>query len=151
MTDFVGSHAARLGAPRGLRSPRPRAPAFRWSWKLVTVAGIDVYVHGTFLLLIALMAFGDLVAGQGIAVVVRSTFSHPRGVHQRGASRVRPRAHGAALRRAHPGHHASADRRRRATGEVAGQAGPAASRGVRGPRREPRHRPDDTRPAVYVQ
>jgi Zn-dependent protease len=40
----------------------------------VTVAGIDVYVHGTFLLLIAFLAFGDLVAGQGIAVVVRSTF-----------------------------------------------------------------------------
>jgi Zn-dependent protease len=40
----------------------------------VRVADIDVYVHGTFLLLIAFLAFGDLVAGQGIAVVVRSTF-----------------------------------------------------------------------------
>jgi Zn-dependent protease len=40
----------------------------------VRVADIDVYVHGTFLLLIAFLAFGDLVAGQGIALVVRSTF-----------------------------------------------------------------------------
>jgi Zn-dependent protease/CBS domain-containing protein len=73
VTDFVGSHSARLGAPHP-EVPRPRAPAFRWSWRLVTVAGIDVYVHGTFLLLIAFLAFGDLVAGQGIALVVRSTF-----------------------------------------------------------------------------
>ena len=73
MTDFVGSRSTRPAAPRP-EAPRPRAPAFRWSWKLVTVAGIDVYVHGTFLLLIAFLAFGDLVAGQGIAVVVRSTF-----------------------------------------------------------------------------
>jgi Zn-dependent protease/predicted transcriptional regulator len=72
MTDVVGSHAPRL-PPTRPESPRPR-PTFRWSWKLVTLAGIDVYVHGTFLLLIALMAFGDLVAGQGIAVMVRSTF-----------------------------------------------------------------------------
>ncbi len=73
MTDCVGSHSARPAAPRP-EAPRPRVPPFRWSWKLVTVAGIDVYVHGTFLLLIAFLAFGNLVAGQGIAVVVRSTF-----------------------------------------------------------------------------
>jgi Zn-dependent protease len=54
-------------------SPRRDAPAFRWSWKLVTVAGIDVYVHGTFLLLIAFVAFSDLVAGQGVAAMVRGT------------------------------------------------------------------------------
>ena len=54
--------------------PPPRVPAFRWSWKLATVAGIDVYVHGTFLLLMAFLAFGGLVAGQGLEVVARSTF-----------------------------------------------------------------------------
>ena len=61
--------------PAGQRSEstRPRAPALRWSWKLVTVAGIDVYVHGTFLLLIAFVAFGDLAAGQGVAAMVRGT------------------------------------------------------------------------------
>lgn len=73
MTDSIGSHSGRLAAPRPA-SPRPRAAVFRRSWKLVTVAGIDVYVHPTFLLLIAFLAFGGLIAGQGIALMVRSTF-----------------------------------------------------------------------------
>ena len=45
----------------------------RWSWKLVTIAGIDVYVHGTFLLLLAFVAFSDLMAGEGAAAIVRGT------------------------------------------------------------------------------
>ena len=85
MTDFVGwahragaavvppSHSSGSSAAARSERPRRRAPAFRWSWKLVTVAGIDVYVHGTFLLLIAFVAFGDLVAGQGVAAMVRGT------------------------------------------------------------------------------
>jgi Zn-dependent protease/CBS domain-containing protein len=59
-------------APRP-EAPRPRTPALRWSWRLVTVAGIDVYLHGTFLLLIAFLVFSDLVAGQGAAAMVRGT------------------------------------------------------------------------------
>lgn len=73
MTDFARSQAERTAAPRADASP-PRVPAFRWSWKLATVSGIDVYVHGTFLLLIAFLAFGGFVAGQGLQVVVRTTF-----------------------------------------------------------------------------
>lgn len=73
MTDSATSHAESPAAPRSDVSP-PRVPAFRWSWKLATVAGIDVYVHGTFLLLMAFLAFGGLVAGQGLEVVARSTF-----------------------------------------------------------------------------
>lgn len=46
-------------------------PPFLWSRKLGTVAGIDVYVHGTFLLLIAFIAVGDLMAGHGVAAMVR--------------------------------------------------------------------------------
>ena len=61
------SAAARPG------SPSREAPAFVWSRKLLTVAGIDVYVHGTFLLLIAFVAFSDLVAGRGVAAMVRGT------------------------------------------------------------------------------
>jgi Zn-dependent protease len=53
--------------------PRQHAPAFRWSWKLVTVAGIDVHVHGTFLLLIAFLALSDLVAGHGLTAMMRGT------------------------------------------------------------------------------
>lgn len=52
---------------------RKDAPPFKWSWKLVTVASIDVYVHATFLLLIAFVAFGDLLAGQGAVAMVRGT------------------------------------------------------------------------------
>jgi Zn-dependent protease/CBS domain-containing protein len=62
-----------LRLPDVRTEPPPRgAPAFRWSWKVVTVAGIDVYVHGTFLLLIAFVAFSDL-AGQGVVAMVRGT------------------------------------------------------------------------------
>jgi Zn-dependent protease/CBS domain-containing protein len=74
--DRAGATAAAAHSPTRSAAPRPpppRAAAFRWSWKLVTVAGIDVYVHGTFLLLIAFVAFGDLVAGQGVAAMVRGT------------------------------------------------------------------------------
>jgi Zn-dependent protease len=73
VTDFARSQVERTAAPRSDASP-PRVPAFRWSWKLATVAGIEVYVHGTFLLLIAFLAFGGFVAGQGLQVVVRTTF-----------------------------------------------------------------------------
>ncbi len=67
------SHSQARSAAQRSESPGPRAPALRWSWKLVTVAGIDVYVHGTFLLLIGFLAFSDLVAGQGVAAMVRGT------------------------------------------------------------------------------
>ncbi|MBI5534111.1 MAG: site-2 protease family protein [Deltaproteobacteria bacterium] len=45
----------------------------RWSRKLVTLAGVDVYVHGSFVLLIALLAVGDLAVGRGVAATVRGT------------------------------------------------------------------------------
>ena len=64
--------APRLGVAQPGLPPRD-APAFVWSRKLVTVAGIDVHVHGTFLLLIAFLAFSDLVAGKGAAAIVRGT------------------------------------------------------------------------------
>ena len=56
-----------------LETPRHRAPAFRWSWKLVTVASIDVHIHGTFLFLIVFLAVSGLVAGQGATAILRST------------------------------------------------------------------------------
>ncbi|MBN2194351.1 MAG: site-2 protease family protein [Polyangiaceae bacterium] len=51
--------------------PHHSAPAFLWSWKLLTVANIDVYVHGTFVLLIAFVGFNDLIAGRGLPAMVR--------------------------------------------------------------------------------
>lgn len=54
-------------------SPRPPALTFRWAWKVGTVAGIDVNIHASFLLLIALIVFSDFAAGQNAAAVLRST------------------------------------------------------------------------------
>lgn len=85
MKDFVGwanrggiaavprLHSPTRPAARQSESPSRGAPALPWSWKLVTVAGIDVYVHATFLLLIAFVALSDLVAGQGVPAMVRGT------------------------------------------------------------------------------
>ncbi|MBI2571972.1 MAG: site-2 protease family protein [Candidatus Schekmanbacteria bacterium] len=65
-------------APPKLATARPesarrRGPALRWSWRLTTISGIDVYVHGTFLLLLAFVASSDLLAGRGSAAVMPDT------------------------------------------------------------------------------
>lgn len=52
---------------------RTPSPLFRWSWKLVTIKGIDVYIHATFLLLVAFVAFSGLVSGQGLVAMLRGT------------------------------------------------------------------------------
>lgn len=76
MKDVVGwvggAGVARSPAPRR-EAPRRDAPPLKWSWKLARVAGIDVHVHGTFLLLIAFLALSDLVAGHGTAAMLRGT------------------------------------------------------------------------------
>lgn len=61
---------AKTGPSAKPESPRRSPPALRWSWKLTRVAGIDIYVHATFLLLIAYVAFSGLMAGQGAAVAL---------------------------------------------------------------------------------
>ncbi len=53
--------------------PSRVAPAFRWSWKLTTVAGIDLCVHGTVVLLIAFVAFSGLIAARSAAALVSRT------------------------------------------------------------------------------
>jgi len=45
----------------------------KWSWKIATVSGIPVYVHGTFLLLIMFFLARDLGAGLGLAAALAST------------------------------------------------------------------------------
>jgi CBS domain-containing protein len=52
---------------RDVQSPRRFVPTPKWSWKLTRVFGIDVYVHQTFLLLIAFVAVSSLSGGQGLA------------------------------------------------------------------------------------
>jgi len=43
----------------------------RWSWRIATVAGIPVYLHGTFLLLVAFLFLRDLGTGAELAAAVR--------------------------------------------------------------------------------
>jgi len=62
-----------LGTAR-FQSPRPRVGTFRWSRRLGSIAGIDVYVHVTFLVLLGLAAFGGLLAGEGLRATARALF-----------------------------------------------------------------------------
>jgi len=43
----------------------------KWSWKIARLAGIDVYMHWTFLLLLGWIVFMHLSQGQGMPVVLR--------------------------------------------------------------------------------
>jgi Zn-dependent protease/CBS domain-containing protein len=73
MTNFAAP--IRLPASDGTSTKRGRGvPVFRSSFRLARVAGIDVYVHATFLLLIGFVAFADLVAGRGVGGTVQSIF-----------------------------------------------------------------------------
>lgn len=42
----------------------------KWSWKIATVSGIPVYLHGTFLLLIVFLLFADIARGEGLGSAV---------------------------------------------------------------------------------
>lgn len=42
----------------------------KWSWKIATVSGIPVYLHATFLLLIAFLLVADLARGEGVRAAV---------------------------------------------------------------------------------
>ena len=71
-----GSIDTSIGAPneKGARSFERGVPTPKWSWRLTKVLGIDVYVHQTFFLLIAFVAFSSLLGGQGLAAMLRSLF-----------------------------------------------------------------------------
>ncbi|MBL8949338.1 MAG: site-2 protease family protein, partial [Myxococcaceae bacterium] len=49
------------------RPSRPRAGAMRWSWKLGEVAGIGIFVHATFLLVLVWVALSHLARGHGVS------------------------------------------------------------------------------------
>jgi Zn-dependent protease len=44
----------------------------KWQWKLARIAGIDVYVHATFLLLIGWVAFSQWTEGRSLSAVLSS-------------------------------------------------------------------------------
>lgn len=55
--------------------PEPREDPDRslrpWSWRLGTLASIPIYIHATFVLLLAWIAFAHLSAGHGVAVAAQ--------------------------------------------------------------------------------
>jgi hypothetical protein len=72
------AQAARGGiAPGGAAPPSPRrAPSFRWSWKIGRIAGIDLRIHATFLVLLGWIFVAHLLTGdwrsalEGVALVL---------------------------------------------------------------------------------
>jgi Zn-dependent protease len=41
-----------------------------WSWKIGRIAGIPIFMHWTFLILIAWLVLGDLIAGHDLATTL---------------------------------------------------------------------------------
>src|SRR5216684_3997136 len=63
----AGIARSRAGPPGGARQPGGRRREMKWRWRLGQVFGIVVYMHVTFLLLIAWIAFIPLSQGRGLA------------------------------------------------------------------------------------
>ncbi len=47
-----------------------RTAGNRWSWKMATIAGIDIYIHATFLLIIAWVVMTHWLQGQNVAATI---------------------------------------------------------------------------------
>ena len=82
-----------------------------WSWRIGRIAGIDVYVHPTFLLLLAWVALSNYFAHGDLAEATLRPGLYPGLVRDRGPARIGARADRPALRHPHPRHHAPAHRR----------------------------------------
>ncbi|HJO38724.1 MAG: site-2 protease family protein [Vicinamibacterales bacterium] len=44
----------------------------KWSWRIATIAGIPIYVHGTFLVLIGFILFSGVAGGRELGAVIAS-------------------------------------------------------------------------------
>ena len=84
------------------QSPERIIHLVRMSWKLGRVAGIDLFLHPTFLLVFCLFR----CFGRGLSAVLS------RRLRLRGAARAGPRPDGAPVRDRDGGYHALPDRRR---------------------------------------
>ena len=49
----------------------PLEPSMKWSWKIAEIAGIGIYMHWTFLILIGWIVFDHYSAGQDVLVALR--------------------------------------------------------------------------------
>ena len=82
-----------------------------WSFRLARIAGIDVHVHVTFLMIVAWIGLLHWNQSQSLAAVaegVRTSSPCSRAWWRTST----PRAHGSTLRHPHARHHPAADRRR---------------------------------------
>jgi hypothetical protein len=50
----------------------------KWQWKLGNFAGIDVYIHATFLLLIGWVGYSHWLENQNWGEVLSRRWLHPR-------------------------------------------------------------------------
>jgi Zn-dependent protease/CBS domain-containing protein len=73
MINWAGSSSLDGSSPgqNPTGSKLQRKPSTPWSWKVTTIAGIDVHIHGTFVLLVFFVAFSDILAGQNVTGIFR--------------------------------------------------------------------------------
>ena len=124
LPDFRREVAVRRGSP----DPAACVEEVRgmgWSWRIGRIAGIDVYVHPTFLILLAWVGLAHYHGPSGPDGGTRRRGLHPGPVRDRGPSRAGPCADRSPLWHSHARHHAPAHRR----------ASPAWSGFRRSPRR----------------
>lgn len=57
-------------AVSSLTGRRPVGRTARWSWRVGSIFGIDLYVHATFLILLGWVAFSHLAQGHGLRVAI---------------------------------------------------------------------------------
>ena len=75
----------------------------KWSWRIATVSGIGIYLHGTFLLLLAYVVLAELSGGGNVRSIRRSPADSMRmGPHPAGASQTAPGPNGTPLKRPAP-------------------------------------------------
>ena len=52
-----------------------------WAWRISTIAGIPIYVHGTFAILIVFLMVNGLAQGRGVTTVLSGVIFILSGTH----------------------------------------------------------------------